>query len=396
MKDLFFGFDDASRTYWVFTMVLISFVMIPAFYQILKPASLNRIQSRPLIYDWRFWIPMLVYSILLGLRYDYSFDWGQYKNTFEYLQRGLLFRDDTEKGYLFINRCLSLCGFNFYSIFILEAIIYVTSYYYLFKDNRKYLLFVMPIVYMAQYSNCLNISRQFFAMSVLFIAYRNLLEGKQIVYFILGLIACSIHSSAYIWLIVFYFLKHLNVIRINIKYIFIAYLISIIIITYYKTMLYDILSSMTVLISSKSHYEDGQIMDAKYLRDDMQFSLLLVHFVRTIMYLYLFKIQDAMGFFTKSPILKNYVLIGLVTYPVVYLMGTHEIFSRMMYYISVMADIGWGIWVYNYFFKSLKRKIVLWEFFLVFICTFQFLWAYYSQITFGFLNIKTNLFIIYK
>ena len=161
-------------------------------------------------------------------------------------------------------------------------------------------------------------------------------------------------------------------------------------------MLYDILSSMTVLISSKSHYEDGQIMDAKYLRDDMQFSMLLVRFVRTVMYLYLFKIQDAMGFFTKSPFLKNYVLIGLVAYPVVYLMGTHEIFSRMMYYISVMADIGWGILVYNYFFKSLKRKIVLWEFFLVFICTFQFLWAYYSQITFGFLNIKTNLFIIYK
>lgn len=205
MKDLFFGLDDASRTYWVFTIVLISFVMIPVFYQTLKPASLNRIQSRPLFYDWRFLIPMLVYSILLGLRYDYSFDWDQYKNTFEYLQRGLLFRDDTEKGYLFINRCLILCGFNFYSIFILEAIVYVTSYYYLFKDNRKYLLFVMPIVYMAQYSNCLNISRQFFAMSVLFIAYRNLLEGKRIVYFILGLIACSIHSSAYIWLIAFYF-----------------------------------------------------------------------------------------------------------------------------------------------------------------------------------------------
>lgn len=396
MKDLFFGLDDASRTYWVFTIVLISFVMIPVFYQTLKPASLNRIQSRPLFYDWRFLIPMLVYSILLGLRYDYSFDWDQYKNTFEYLQRGLLFRDDTEKGYLFINRCLILCGFNFYSIFILEAIVYVTSYYYLFKDNRKYLLFVMPIVYMAQYSNCLNISRQFFAMSVLFIAYRNLLEGKRIVYFILGLIACSIHSSAYIWLIAFYFFKYLNVIRINIKYVFIACLISFIIIAYYKTMLYDILSSMTVLMSSKSHYEDGQIMDTKYLRDDLQFSMLLVRFVRTIMYLYLFKIQENLGFFKYSPIIKNYVLIGLVTYPIVYLMGTHEIFSRMMYYISVMADIGWGVLVYNYFFKLLKRKIVLWEFFLVFICTFQFFWAYYSQIAVGFFNINTNLFIIYK
>lgn len=127
MKDFFFGYDNASRTLLVFSIVFFTFVVIPLFYQPLTSSSLDRIQKKTFLLDWRFWIPMLVYSILLGFRYDYSYDWNQYRYTFEYINNGILYRDDTEKGYLFINKCLGLCGFNFYSIFILEAITYINS-----------------------------------------------------------------------------------------------------------------------------------------------------------------------------------------------------------------------------------------------------------------------------
>lgn len=395
MKDFFFGYDNASRTLLVFSIVFFTFVVIPLFYQPLTSSSLDRIQKKTFLLDWRFWIPMLVYSILLGFRYDYSYDWNQYRYTFEYINNGILYRDDTEKGYLFINKCLGLCGFNFYSIFILEAITYISSFFFLFKDNRKYLLFVLPLVYMQHYSNCLNISRQYFAMSMLFIAYRYLLDEKKIVYLLLGLVACSIHSSAYIWLILFWCFQRLNNIKINVTYVFIACIVSSIVIYCFKTPLYDALASMSNIMSSKSQYSENQILDIKYQRDNMQFSMFVVKLARILMYLYLFKIQNALGLFKDRPILKNYVLIGLVMYPVIILMGTHEIFSRMLYYVSFMADIGWGILVYNYFFNCLNFKKV-WTLGLVTICTFQIPWAYYSMIISGFFNNTTNLFIIYR
>lgn len=396
MKELFFGFDDASRTLIVFSIVLWTFVLVPVFYQIMLPSSLNRLQKRPLYFDWRFWIPMLVYSILLGYRYDYSFDWDQYRNTFEYLTHGLVFRDDTEYGYMIINKLLGKCGFSFYSIFILEAIVYVTSYYFLFKDNRKYLLFVMPIVYMAQYSNCLNISRQFFAMSVLFVAYRNLLDGKRLLFVLLGLIACSIHSSAYLWLLPFFAFSKLDKIKVNCFYLLIVYISASILVYSFKNVIYDFLASLSFLYSVKENYGEGGIMSDRFLNDDMPLIMFLVRFMRSLMYLYMYKSQEYIGLFDSKPVVRNFVLIGLLTYPVVILMGTHEIFSRMLYYVSVMADIGWGVLAYNYFFYMIRKKIVLWEFILMVVGTFHFFWSYYSQIIAGFLNVVTNLFIIYK
>lgn len=396
MKDFFFGFDNVTRTLLVFSIVLWTFVIIPIFYFTLQPASLNKLQKRPVYMDWRFWIPMLTYALLLGFRYDYSFDWDQYKNTFTYLQRGLIYRDDTEYGYMFINKLLILCGFNFYSIFILEAIVYVTSFYYLLRDNRKYLLFVLPIVYMAQYSNCLNISRQFFAMSVLYIAYRNLLDGKRTLYFILGIIACTIHSSAYIWIVVFFMFKILNNIKINLKIILIACIVSSVVVYSFKDVLYEMLSNVANLFSAKSYYGDGGILADRFLSIDMPLSMFLVRFVRVLMYIYMYNIQDRLGLFKNNPILKNYILVGMVTSPLVILVGTHEIFSRMLYYVSVFSDLGWGILAYNYFFHVFKKKFILWEFLIITVCTFQFFWSYYSQIVANFYKFETNLFIIYK
>lgn len=396
MKDLFFGFDNATRTLLVFSIVLWTFVIIPIFYLTLQPASLNKLQKRPVFMDWRFWIPMLTYALLLGFRYDYSFDWDQYKSTFNYLQRGLIYRDDTELGYMFINKLLILCGFNFYSIFILEAIVYVTSIYYLLKDNRQYLLFVLPIVYMAQYSNCLNISRQFFAMSVLYIAYRNLLDGKRILYFLLGIVACTIHSSAYIWIVVFFLFWKLDEVKINLKYFFIACIVSSVVVYSFKDALYGMLSNVTGMFTAKSYYGDGGILADCFLRDDMPLTMFLVRFVRALMYIYMYNIQNRLGLFKNNTILKNYILVGLVTSPIVILMGTHEIFSRMLYYVSVFSDLGWGILSYNYFLHVFKKKFVVWEFMIMAICTLQFVWSYYSQIVANFFNIATNLFIIYK
>ena len=202
--------EHLSLTLTIFFLILIVFVVINSSYWVLSRKQLMRVESRSVFLDWRFWIPCLVYAFVLGYRWDYAFDWWQYYNTFNDIQHGLLYRESTEKGYLLVNIILGKLGFDFYSIFIFEGFIYILSIYILLKHNKLALVFALPLIYMGCRYNCLNISRQFFAQSILWIGFYYLLKNNKKIYWILGIIACSIHSSAYIWIIIFYFAPKLK------------------------------------------------------------------------------------------------------------------------------------------------------------------------------------------
>lgn len=360
MKEFFMGFDPATRTILVFTIVLLTFILVPANYLLLKPNNLYKTERKPIFTDWRILIPILVYAILLGFRYDYSFDWDQYMNTFEYMSRGLIYRDDTEKGYLLINRLLSSLGFNYYSIFILECATYVTAYCYLLKSDRRYIPFALPLVYMAQYSNALNISRQFFAMSVLFIAYRFLLDKKKIPYFIIGGIACTIHSSAIIWIVVFYFFSKLEKYKekLKLKYFLIACIICYVINTLFRARLYELFSTLTDFFQLKAYLEEGNILDERFLSQEVPLYRVVVQGVKFLTFYYLYYKQKHHDIFTNKPIIENFVLIGIISAPLVLLVANHEIFSRMFYYVSVFYDLGWGV-LYTILFIIERNFIIL-------------------------------------
>lgn len=401
MKELFdsYGFDPASRTIFVFTIVWVCMVIFPSFYLFMDHKMLEKIQKKSILLDWRILIPILVYTILLGYRYEYSYDWDQYMNTFDYMKRGLIYRDDTEHGYLFINRILGDLGFDFYSIFLLEAFMYVSAYCFLLKKDRRYIPFALPLLYISQYSNALNISRQFFAMSVLFIAYRYLLDNKKIRYFIIGGIACTIHQSAIIWIVAFFFFSKLNKYKIKVHYFIIASALCFIVNTFLRDALYGALSSLANLFSLRSDiYGSGGILDEKFLRDDLQPVQIIARLVKFSTYYYLFYKQNKAGIFDdgKNAFLKNYMLIGIISTPLVLLVGTHEIFSRMLYYVSVFYDMGWGILLYNSIFYRKICKINIMDYTLISFCVFQYFWQFYQMILNGFMNFDTNLFIIYE
>lgn len=395
MNDLIFGNSKSEQTIIVFTIVLLSLTLVPLFYFALRPSALDRLQKRSVWKDWRFLIPMLTYVILLGFRYNYYYDWDQFRNIFVYLQKGLLYREDAEIGYLFINKLLILCGFNYYSIFILEGVVYIFSYYFLLKDYRRYLPFILPLVFMGQNINCLNISRQFFAMSVLFIAYRFLLDKKRWLFGFISIGAGLIHASAFLWFPVFYVFSKFQTIRLNYTFISLIVVGLSLGIFLFKDILYEQLQFIFGLFSFKENYRDVILAD-KRVRETMSFDFFLVRLVKMLTYIYVFKIQDKTGIFKEHPMLRNFILIGIVSMPIVILFSANELFLRTFFYISVFTDIGWGILIYNMCFLSRKIRYNPIVMCLVCICVFHYYWSFYSNIITSFSNKLTNPYILYR
>lgn len=394
MDGVIFGTDKAEQTIFVFTIVLLSLIFIPTFYLALRQTNLGRLQNKSLFRDWRFLIPMIVYALLLGFRYDYYYDWEQYKNIFLYLQKGLLYRENAEVGYLFINKLLIQCGFNYYSIFILEGVVYVYSYYFLFKDSRRYLPFVLPLVFMAQFNNCLNISRQFFATSILFVAYRFLLEGNKKVYIGASILAGLIHNSAFLWMPFFYLFSKMNRIQLNLKLVAVISTILGLGIFLFKNSLYQVLDNIFMTLFTGSFYA-GNVLSDKYTGDGLSFSMILVRLLKMLTFIYIFSKQDKANLF-KCSILRNYIIIGILGMPMILLFSANELFLRLFFYISIFTDIGWGILLYNMIFekKSVRYNII--DYVLVAICIFHYFWQFYSYMIYTFGNSLTNPYIIYK
>lgn len=122
-------------TLTVFYTVFFVMLIFTAGYWVINKNRVSILERKSIFSDMRFWIPCLVYTILLGFRWDYAYDWEQYYNTFIYIQHGELYRETTEIGYLAINYLLGQLGFNFYSIFLLEGFIYILSIYIMLQKT---------------------------------------------------------------------------------------------------------------------------------------------------------------------------------------------------------------------------------------------------------------------
>ena len=364
-----------STTLTVFYFILIVFVIIPITYWALPKKRLNRLENKSLFLDIRFWIPSLVYAFLLGYRWDYAYDWEQYYNTFNYIQSGLLYRDSTEKGYLFINYLLGQCGFDFYSIFILEGFVYILSIYVLIKHNRLAVVFSLPLLYMAFRYNGLNISRQAFAQSILWIGFYFLMNRKKKWYFILGAIACSIHSSAYVWIVIFYLVRYLKFPSIKVSLLF--YSVSWSLSTVIQTVLVMFSTLLTTYIIVNKGYDSSHMMNERFIREQNSIFQLLVYGTIHIGYILTsyFVINKIK---TISKYEKLLVLIGIIGICANIIGRSHEIIDRFFWYFSNIYYISWGILLVYLIKNRSKVPWYIWLFNILGIL--QMLWSMYANI----------------
>lgn len=390
MYEIVLGTNKIEQTYFAFTIVLIALVLFAYSYQYASPSSIKNIQSRSLWFDWRFIFPCIIYTLVLSFRFDYAWDWAQYKNTFEAIQRETIaYRQDTEVGYLLVNKVLVSLGLNYYSIFVLEGVVYLFSIYYLFSKNRAYLLFALPLVYIAYWNHCLNLSRQFFAMSLLLISYKWLLDGKNKQYFVLSILSGFIHSSAFVWIIPFFLFRNVKLYVGKITFLLIIFICAFIQVYLYEIILNQISFAIPYL-TNKELYQDGGVLADKFARESLNLMQLIVRLFFMVGYVLL--TYNLFGVKKKGCKMQNYVYIGLYSIIPYLLAGTNEILSRSIYYVDIYYRIGWGVLIYTVL-KNKGEYNPIYVLIVVLMIIYS-LYGFYSTISF---SIFTNhQYIIYK
>lgn len=138
-------------------------------------------------------IPIIVYSLVLGCRYGWGNDFIWYKYRFEHPYG----YEDENIGFRCINLFLNDIGFNYTGAFIIYSLIFIIGVYTLlrFYNNNKYMLFLfLPATVLFSTATI----RESFAASFAYIAYYFFFKKNYIGVIISLLCMNSIHSAPFI------------------------------------------------------------------------------------------------------------------------------------------------------------------------------------------------------
>lgn len=340
--------NKEELTYLVFVGILMSFFICYSFYLTKNKNEIVRIQRRSLFVDWRFWIPCLLYTFLLGYRYDYGFDWYQYQQIFIMYQHGVLYRDTVEIGYLFINKLLSLLGGDYYSIFILEGFLWITALCLLTKNERKAWIFIMPIVYVSLRFRCLNLSRQFLGTSVLFVAYYFLRVGRSYIFWPLAVVSGLIHTACFIFIPI-YFLVYKFKDHIKFPPLLFSFVVYITLFIFMKTIQKEVFQSASfvsgIIQKDNDFYNTEELLGGRFAWEERSLIRRLFLMLKDFLFLYWIKLLDK-----RNDVFSNYrdffvlAYFGIFAYMIT---GENEISTRFILFFNIFYLICWGLLVRN-------------------------------------------------
>ena len=151
-------------------------------------------------FRWEIITPILIFSIVLGMRWNVGWDHIPY--LFAYIQNDI---ERFEFGFKFITSLFQKANIHYVLYFTLWAFLQI--YFFLLSFKKEYYLFPFLIIFIftqSEVSFWINGIRQ--ALSMCFILYSiTFIDKKKPVYYILlSIIAVSFHRSAIIIVIILY------------------------------------------------------------------------------------------------------------------------------------------------------------------------------------------------
>lgn len=170
---------------------------------------------------------IVVPALLAGLRdplvgKDFSvygtFAWegAVHSNSFlEYIKDPSSVVGDLEIGYLFFNYILSRFFSDFHAFFFFHQFLLmglVVFLAYRFRSTR-YSGFILLFYFFSLYNQSLNLLRQSIAISIALIALAELVKGNKKNFWIIFLVTCLFHRSAYFFVFVYIFPRLLEEFR---------------------------------------------------------------------------------------------------------------------------------------------------------------------------------------
>lgn len=231
---------------------------------IILSRSLVRGSNQVIFYDTKsqkriiIWI-IVIYLVIVGLRWSVGVDWDNYYNWFAILEKtGNFAVEDPDIGYYYLNLSASLLGLGFY--FILLTITFITIYSILGAGSyyREIFPFFFFFFFCIIFNESLNVMRQILAFWVIFFGitlyFRNRFKYACIAF----LIAWLFHKTALIAMayIPFLFIKKMPNKYIAIVMIIVSFLMGNIFYEYIKEYMtaFEMLGDSSRFTSEMTEY----------------------------------------------------------------------------------------------------------------------------------------------
>ncbi len=297
-------------------------------------------------------IPIIIYTLFWGLRYDVGADYLNYKGYFSFMPEKI------EIGYQFLNKILNNLGFNYVSIFIVTSFFPIYTLFFIARKESKpfavllvYFFFTSSLVFFTQ-----NGIRQSIALFFIFILISKIKDSKLPTLITLAILALLFHKSAIVPITFITLLYILKPIRIN-KYILISLLI---ILTFTGSKLYDIFFAKFAFmfeLLDYSGYEENIGNYESAVKYDSGFGMILKLIINLIVIYnqdkFLQNKED------KQPIYYFYIffVIGILLDRII---AGNSIFGRMnVYFINSRVIIYAYLCYYLISHKNIKYSIII-------------------------------------
>lgn len=312
-------------------------------------------------------IPIVIYTLFWGLRYNVGADYSSYVSLFYNMN------DDIEIGYKTLNRLLKEFGFDYVSVFIITSFFPILSIYIISRKESKlfaclliYFFFTTSLVFFTQ-----NGIRQAIALFIMLILISKIKNIKFISFIIFSAFAVIFHKSAIVPIVLIAILYLVKTIKIN-KFILISLLIAL---TIFGRELYDFFFSRFSFLFellNYSTYEENMSNYEKTLELSSGMGILLKLCLNSMVIFYQDKLFDK----NKTPIYYFYTLflIGILIEPII---AENFIMRRMNVYFIETKFV-----IYTYFCTYLlnTKKYTGWSKFMAIIFILAWLLLYIAAI----------------
>lgn len=163
------------------------------------------------IHNVLFFVAVLMLILFAGLRGNIEPDYMNYKDIFRTSSFSTPTATTIEPGYFYFNKIIYELGLQFQWVIFIMAVLSVGIKAYFFKHNSPNFIFSLLLFYCSVYFLYDFIAiRQALALSVFLLALPYLIKRDIVKYFILVILASTIHISATI-LLPLYFIIHRNI-----------------------------------------------------------------------------------------------------------------------------------------------------------------------------------------
>lgn len=160
---------------------------------------------------------MLLFTVLLvfmGFRGDFTTDYNNYSTFFGHLSESVSFRDiltrtfTMEKGFVLLSKVISVFTSSQLAYHLIISFVLLLLYFRVFSKHSEMLwLSVLLFVNLGDYYGSMNLFRQCLAAAIIFNGFTFIEKRNTIKYYLLVILAASIHTSALIMAVAYFILR---------------------------------------------------------------------------------------------------------------------------------------------------------------------------------------------